>query len=143
MRWGAATMRLIAGEAYGLRAPAKTYSPMFYCAVEAAGAAQFDLPAEHAERAVYVVEGEVAIDDAAVAPRTVAVLGPAGNVRINAGAGARLMLFGGAAMDGERHISWNFVASDQALIDEARERWRSGRFDPVPGETEFIPLPER
>ena len=57
-------------------------------------------------------------------------------------AGARLVLFGGAAMDGERHISWNFVASDRALIDEARERWRSRRFEPVPGETEFIPLPE-
>ncbi|MGA0023281.1 MAG: pirin family protein [Burkholderiales bacterium] len=143
MRWGAATMRLIAGEAYGLRAPAKTHSPMFYCAVEAAGTAQFDLPAEHAESAVYVVEGDVAIDGVAIAPRTVAVLDSAGHVRIHAGAGARLMLFGGAAMDGERHISWNFVASDRALIDEARERWRSRRFEPVPGETEFIPLPER
>jgi hypothetical protein len=64
-------------------------------------------------------------------------------VTLCAHAPARLMLLGGAPLDGERFLWWNFVASDRAAIEEASERWRRGGFDPVPGETEFIPLPER
>ena len=143
MQWGQATMRLIAGTACGLRSPVRTYSPMFYCAVEAAGDAEFEFPDDHEERALYVVEGEVTVNDAVVAPQTVAVLGTDTSTVVSTSAGAKLMLFGGEPMDGERHISWNFVASERALIDAARERWRHQRFDPVPGETEFIPLPER
>lgn len=143
LQWGNAEMRLIAGTAYGLRSPVRTYTPMFYCAVVATGTARFELPDEHAERAIYVAEGHVSVGDAVVAPHTVAVINSGSSPGIHVTAGARLMLFGGAPMDGERHISWNFVASDLALIEEARERWRGQRFDPVPGETEFIPLPER
>ena len=64
-------------------------------------------------------------------------------VRLEATTGARVMLFGGAGMDGDRKIWWNFVASSRALIDAASERWREQSFPPIPGETEFIPLPER
>ena len=143
VQWGHATLRLIAGEAYGLRAPVKTFSPMFYGAVEAAGTAQFELPAEYAERAIYVVEGDVAVGGAPVLPRTMAVIAAGAAAGVSIAAGARLMLLGGAAIDGERLLSWNFVASNSALIEDARARWREQRFDPVPGETEFIPLPER
>ena len=115
----------------------------FRRAVEAAGDAEFEFPDDHEERALYVVEGEVTVNDAVVAPQTVAVLGTDTSTVVSTSAGAKLMLFGGEPMDGERHISWNFVASERALIDAARERWRHQRFDPVPGETEFIPLPER
>ncbi len=142
-QWGHATMRLIAGEAYGLRAPVKTYSPMFYGAVETTGAAQFELPTEYAERAIYVVEGDVTVGGTPVAPRTMAVIAAGAATGISVATGARLMLLGGAAIDGERLLSWNFVASNSALIEDARARWRERRFEPVPGETEFIPLPER
>ena len=72
-----------------------------------------------------------------------AVLSPSEPVTLHAHAPTRLMLLGGAPLDGERFLWWNFVASDRAAIEEASERWRRGAFDPVPGETEFIPLPER
>jgi len=52
------------------------------------------------------------------------------------------MLLGGAAMDGERQIWWNFVSSSKDRIEQAKADWKEGRFDEVPGETEFIPLPE-
>lgn len=52
-------------------------------------------------------------------------------------------LLGGEAMDGDRIIWWNFVASSQAMIDEAKTRWREQRFPPVPGESDFIPLPDQ
>lgn len=139
----AAELRLIAGAGWGLRAPVKTFSPMFYAAVETQGATRFDLPPEYAERAIYVVDGEVIAGGAVVAPRTVAVFAKDVPVRIETAGAARIMAFGGAPLDGERHISWNFVASRRELIDEARTRWREQRFPPVPGETEFIPLPEK
>ncbi len=139
----AAELRLIAGSGWGLSAPVQTFSPMFYAAIEAAGATQFELPAEYAERAIYVVDGDVKAGGNTVAPRTVAVFAPGVLVTINTTGAARIMAFGGAPLDGERHISWNFVASSRERIDEARTRWREQRFPAVPGENEFIPLPER
>lgn len=138
-----AELRLIAGSGWGQRAPVQTFSPMFYAAIEATGATRFELPAEYAERAIYVVDGEVSAAGATVAPLTVAVFEPGVDVTINTSGAARIMAFGGAPLDGERHISWNFVASRRELIGEARTRWREQRFPAVPGETEFIPLPER
>jgi redox-sensitive bicupin YhaK (pirin superfamily) len=63
-------------------------------------------------------------------------------VEIKASSPARLMLFGGARVDGDRHIWWNFVASSRELMEAAKQRWRERRFPPVPDETEFIPLPD-
>jgi hypothetical protein len=70
------------------------------------------------------------------------VLAPAGTVEIKAASAARLMLFGGARMDGDRHIWWNFVSSSRELMEAAKQRWREQRFPPVPGDPERIPLPE-
>ncbi len=143
VQWPNAELRLIAGECWGQRSPVKIYSPMFYGAVTTQGQAKFELPTEYAERAIYVVSGEVSADGASVAPHTVAAFDGGTAVRIESTTAARIMVFGGATMDGERQISWNFVASSRDMIDEARTRWREQRFPKVPGETEFIPLPER
>jgi len=137
------SMRLIAGTAFGRRAPTPTFSPIFYVAVEMTAGASLDLPPEHEERAVYAIEGDIHVDSQAVALRHMAVLEAWTTVRIEAQTASRLMLLGGAKMDGDRLIWWNFVASSRELIDAASARWRSRDFPPVPGETEFIPLPER
>ena len=136
-------MRVIAGTAFGQRAPTPTFSPIFYVAVDMAAGASFDLPPEHEERGVYAVEGDVRVDGEALPPRHMAVLAPSTTVRISAVSASRCMLLGGAKMDGDRLIWWNFVASSRELIDAASERWRTQEFPPVPGETEFIPLPDR
>ncbi|MEN9784071.1 MAG: hypothetical protein RJA24_1414 [Pseudomonadota bacterium] len=138
-----ATLRLIAGRGWGQEAPVQTFSPMFYAAIEASAATRFALPGEYAERAIYVVDGEVDVAGSTVVPRTVAVFDAGIDVIINTRGAARIMAFGGAPLDGERNISWNFVASSREMIDEARTRWREQRFPAVPGETGFIPLPER
>ncbi len=143
VQWPNAELRLIAGECWGQRSPVKIYSPMFYGAVTTQGQARFELPTDYAERAIYVVSGEVTAADAPVAPHTVAVFEAGVPISISTASTARIMVFGGAPMDGDRHISWNFVASSREMIDEARTRWREQRFPKVPGETEFIPLPER
>ena len=135
------TMRLLAGTAFGERAPTPIFSPMFYVAVEMAPGAAIELPPEHEQRGVYAVDREVLVAGEALPAQHCAVLAEDATVRLEATTGARVMLFGGAGMDGDRKIWWNFVASSRALIDAASERWREQSFPPIPGETEFIPLP--
>ncbi len=143
LQWQDAELRLIAGSGWGKQSPVKTFSPMFYGAVTARAAARFEIPAEHEERAIYVIDGEVTAGGSPVAQHTVAVFEPGATVPIACAGPARLMVFGGAPLDGDRFIHWNFVASSRELIEDARLRWREQRFPRVPGETEFIPLPER
>jgi redox-sensitive bicupin YhaK (pirin superfamily) len=137
------SMRLIAGSAFNRTSPVAVASSMFYIAVEMKAGASFVLPDEYEERAVYVLSGDISINNGQLGAASMAVLDPSAPVTLYAQSPARLMLLGGAPLDGERFLWWNFVASDRAAIEEASERWRQGGFDPVPGETEFIPLPDR
>jgi len=137
-----AELRVIAGNAFGQKAPTPVFSDTLYVAADLAPGGRIALPPEHEERGVYVVSGNITVDGMSVAPFHVASLPAGGTVEIKAASPARLMLFGGARMDGDRHIWWNFVASSRELIEEAKQRWREQRFPPVPNETEFIPLPE-
>jgi hypothetical protein len=136
-------MRLLAGTAFGERAPTPTFSPMFYLAVEMEPGAAMELPSEHEQRGVYAIDHGVRVAGEALPAQHCAVLPKDTTVRLETTAKTRVMLFGGAGMDGDRQIWWNFVASSRALIDAASERWREQSFPPIPGETEFIPLPER
>jgi redox-sensitive bicupin YhaK (pirin superfamily) len=113
-----------------------------FVGVEIEAGRAFELDAEHEERAVYALEGSVAVAGAPLPPQHMGVIGHREAVEIKALTRARLMLIGGAKADGERLIWWNFVASSRDMIEEAKQRWRDGRFAGVPGETEFIPLPE-
>jgi redox-sensitive bicupin YhaK (pirin superfamily) len=135
-------LRLIVGTLYGARSPVVVFSEMFYADAELRNGARLDIPAEHAERAIYVVAGRIEIAGAPIDAGRLIVLGPGADIAIAASGAARLLLFGGAPMDGPRHLWWNFVSSSQERIEQAKEDWKAGRFAPVPGETEFIPLPE-
>ena len=53
------------------------------------------------------------------------------------------MFAGGDTLEGERYIWWNFVSSSRERIEQAKKDWREQRFAGVPGEDDFIPLPER
>ena len=137
-----ARLRLIAGEAYGARAPAEVFSPMFYLEAVLEAGATVELPDHHQERAAYVVEGgiEVAGDHYAVGQMT--VFAAAVPVTLRAAGPARVMLLGGAPLDGPRYIWWNFVSSSRERIERAKLDWRDDRFAAVPGDPERIPLPE-
>ncbi len=134
-------MRLIAGTAFGEKAPTPTFSDIFYLDAKMEAGASFDLPPEHEERGVYIVEGDARVSGTAVPAHHMAVLTAEDTLKIDAVSAARVMLLGGAGM-GDRLIWWNFVASSPKLMEEAKVRWREQRFPPVPGETEFIPLPD-
>jgi hypothetical protein len=137
------SMRLVVGSAFGQRSPVLTFSKMFYLGTTFAAGATLVLPPEHAERAVYVADGMLDIGGDTVSTGQLAVLAPGIAVRIDAGQSARAVLFGGAALDGERHLWWNFVASSRDRIERAKEDWRRMRFGQIPGDNEFIPLPDR
>ncbi|HEX6833204.1 MAG TPA: pirin family protein [Rudaea sp.] len=136
-------LRLIAGEAFGQRAPTRVFSPTFYLAAHFPAGARLVLPPEHAERAVYAVDAGLLVDGRALAPGEMAVLAAGGDVAIDAPSGGLAMLCGGASLDGDRHMNWNFVSSSRERIERARQDWANDRFGRVPGETEFIPLPDR
>jgi redox-sensitive bicupin YhaK (pirin superfamily) len=135
-------MRVVAGSAFGKTSPVATFSELFYVAVEMEAGASLKLPADYPERAVYSVDGEIALDGVALPEQHLAVLSSAQEITIAAGTQARLVFFGGQPLDGDRHIWWNFVASSREAIEEAKNRWRTGGFGAVPDETEWIPLPE-
>jgi redox-sensitive bicupin YhaK (pirin superfamily) len=135
-------MRLIAGDAFGEKSPATTFSPMFYLAAELESGATLTLPPEHEERGVYLVQGSIAVAGELLPEKSLAYLPQGKPIEINAKTQSRVMLLGGEKMDGERFIWWNFVASSKQRIEDAKQRWREQRFAAIPGETEFIPLPE-
>jgi redox-sensitive bicupin YhaK (pirin superfamily) len=134
-------LTIIAGEAFGLRSPVVTLWPTLYVHAQLADGATLEVPSDHGERAVYVVQGEIAIGEIRVPEGQLAVLEPGTKVTLRALGRSRAMLLGGAHFPTPRFIWWNFVASSQERIERAKERWERQEFPPVPGDTEFIPLP--
>jgi redox-sensitive bicupin YhaK (pirin superfamily) len=140
--------RLIAGALYGARSPVPARSEMFYADALIEEGARLSIPSDYEERAVYLVEGAVTVlsdgenEGGVFEEGRLLVFKRGAPVTLTATRPARAMLLGGAKMDGARHIWWNFVSSSKVRIERAKADWAAGRFPPVPGETEFVPLPE-
>lgn len=138
-----ARLRVIAGTAYGVTSPVALLSPLFYVDASLDDGASLDVPDGHDGRAAYVVDGAISVDGARCEVGTMVVFREGAAARITAVGATRAVLLGGAHLDGERHIWWNFVSSSLARIEAAKRDWREGRFPVVPGdEREFIPLPD-
>jgi redox-sensitive bicupin YhaK (pirin superfamily) len=140
-RENGAELTLVAGHAYGRRAPTPVLSELFYVSARVPAGTQLKAPNEHAERAVHVADGEIEIAGERLGAGDLAVLG-AGDAAIRALADARVALLGGAALDAPRTVWWNFVSSRRERIEQAKALWRAGGFPRVPGDDDFIPLPE-
>jgi redox-sensitive bicupin YhaK (pirin superfamily) len=136
-----ARVRLIAGTLSGRSSPVAVFSPMVYADAALEPGAAFDFPAEHEDRAVYIATGAIEIAGTRRESGRMVVLAPGETVTLSAPVDARVLLLGGAPLDGHRHLWWNFVSSRKERIEQAKAEWHQGRFPPVPGETEFIPLP--
>ncbi|HLU13772.1 MAG TPA: pirin family protein [Arenimonas sp.] len=134
---------VVAGHAFGLRSPVRVFSDTLYVSVSLKAGSRLRIPAEHAERAIYPVIGEATLDGEALPHERLAVLDGDGEPELVALTDATLMLLGGEPLDGPRFMWWNFVSSSRERIEQAKADWREGRFGKVPGDDEFIPLPER
>jgi redox-sensitive bicupin YhaK (pirin superfamily) len=135
-------VRLIVGELYGSRSPVAVSSDMFYADAALDEGARLELPTGHEERAVYIAEGRIMISGNSFEAGRMLVFRRGSPVTLSATGPARLLLLGGAPLDGPRHLWWNFVSSSTERIEQAKADWREGRFAMVPGETDFIPLPD-
>jgi len=135
-------MRLIAGDAYGLRNDVKVRSPLFYLHVSLQQGATFGLPKEHSERGFYIVKGSVEVSGNVYHAGQMLVFTTGADPLILAKDNTTLMLLGGEPL-GERFIWWNFVSSRQERIEQAKEDWKQGRIVLPPNDNkEFIPLPD-
>ncbi|MET0267492.1 MAG: pirin family protein [Duganella sp.] len=139
-----AAVRVLVGSAFGKTSPVKTYSPTLYLDVRLKAGQVLALTGLPEEAALYPISGELAIDGAPLALHTMALLDTGAPQQSVAAAGdAHFVVIGGAALDGRRFMSWNFVSSRKERIVQASEDWEAQRFPKVPGETEWIPLPAK
>ena len=134
--------RVIAGSMFGERSPVPTFSETVYADVALDAGASVPFDATHEERAVYVAGGEIEIGGRPHGAGELLVLRPGDAVAVKARGDSRILLLGGEPMDGPRHIWWNFVSSRKERIEQAKHDWKGGRFDAVPGDVEYIPLPD-
>ena len=135
--------RLIVGTAFDACSPVPVFSSMFYADIVMQAGSSLAMPDQHAERAAYVVEGEIEVEGRSFGEGTLLLFEEGQSARLRASSASRIAVLGGAPLEGPRHIWWNFVASSQQRIERAKRDWVNGAFDRVPGETEFIPLPEK
>jgi len=136
-------VRLIMGEGWGETSPVTCHSPTIYASLLMSPGSRFQIEHEADERALYLLDGDATVDGIALQPQNLVVLAPGHRPLLRSNGGARLMLCGGAPMDGERHVWWNFVSSSRDRINEAKRAWRAGEFAlPPDDQDEFIPLPE-
>ncbi|HEY8949202.1 MAG TPA: pirin family protein [Rhizomicrobium sp.] len=137
------TLRVVCGKAFGMEAPVKVPMEIFYVDAVMKDGSTLTLPTEYAERGVMVVAGRVESDGQSLGDGGMIVFDKGEHAEISAMGDSRVMLLGGAPLDGERHVWWNFVASSRERIEKAKDDWKSGRFAKIPGDDkEFIPLPE-
>ncbi|RWH82847.1 MAG: pirin family protein [Mesorhizobium sp.] len=135
--------RVVIGAFSGLRSPVMTASDTLYADLSLAPGASLKIPADAEERAIYTLEGEVSISGDRFPAERLLVFRPGDEIVVSSQGGAHFMLFGGASLGSKRYIWWNFVSSSKERIEQAKEEWKTGRFDIVPGdEEEFIPLPD-
>ena len=142
-RDGGALLRVIAGTAWGEESPARVFSGTFNVAIDLEPEAELAIEDSHVERALYVLEGDAQLDGADIPDKHLVLLDRGTRPRLRAKTPLKAMLLGGEPLDGPRHLWWNFVSSSKERLEQAKQDWQEGRFGEVPGETEFIPLPQR
>ena len=133
---------LIAGTGWGKRSPVGVFSETLYADMRLAAGATLTIPPEHEERGVYVLTGGIEIAGDRFEAGTLLALRPGVPVDVRASGQTHLIVLGGETADAPRHIWWNFVSSSAERIEQAKADWKAGRFAPVTGDDEFIPLPE-
>lgn len=143
LRRNGAFLRVIAGRAFGEESPVRVFAETFNVAVDLDADAELVIEDGHVERALYILEGDAQLDGADVPDKHLVVLDPGTRPVLRAKTPLKAMLLGGEPLDAPRHMWWNFVSSSKERIEVAKQDWLDGKFGQIPGEVEFIPLPER
>jgi redox-sensitive bicupin YhaK (pirin superfamily) len=136
------TVRIIMGECFGEISPVTTYSETLYFECAMPAGRQIRVPDGLEELAAYVVSGEIEAEGDTYGSGVMLIAKSGKGLELNALQQSRVMVIGGEAL-GERIVWWNLVSSSPERIEQAKDDWREGRFGSVPGDDEFIPLPDR
>ena len=136
-----ARVRVLIGSAFGRTSPVKTFSRTLYLDVILKAGQELALSGLPEEAAIYPVGGDLEIDGTPLEKNNMALLSTGSTQLVKATSEAHFVVIGGEPLDGRRFMSWNFVSSSKERIVKAGEDWEAQRFDKVPGETEWIPLP--
>jgi redox-sensitive bicupin YhaK (pirin superfamily) len=137
-----AQVNVVIGTAYGVTSPVQAASETLYIEAKLVEGASLELP-QAQELAVYVVDGTIELDEQAIPRGVLAVLANGKSGMVRAASDAHIMICGGDTLEGDRTVWWNFVSSSRERLEQAKRDWRDGKFDEVPGESDFIPLPEK
>jgi len=134
-------LHVIAGKAWSMNSPVRVHSSLFYAQADISAGKSLEMPSDHAEQAVYIVSGEISLGGESYSPGRMLCFDTP-STKLEASADSRVILLGGEPLDSDRILYWNFVARSKERMEQAKDEWRNGRFDPVPGDDEFIPLPD-
>ncbi|MDR3607083.1 MAG: pirin family protein [Oligoflexia bacterium] len=137
---GAIQYKLIAGEAFGRKSPVETFSPLFYLDVRLGADSKLVFDPARQECAFYLISGSISVGGNEIASPQLIIFKTGAKVEFDAKSGTHGVLLGGESV-GPRKIWWNFVATTQDRIENAKALWREQKFPRIPEETEFIPLP--
>ncbi|MCY1521759.1 Pirin [compost metagenome] len=136
--------KLIAGAALGKESPIPVYSPLYLLELKSKNRQQVKIGEQlFGESGIYILEGAIESEGNTYIPKQLLVAKNSTLCEFTMHENTTIYIFGGEAFPEERFIYWNFVASSKELIEAAKEKWLVQGFDPVPGETDFVPLPER
>lgn len=136
-------IKLIAGEAFGKKSPVPVHSPLYFIEIKSKGSARLEIGDYlFGESALYILEGEIASEGNQFGPKQILIAKEAKLCAFDMAENTTVYIFGGEAFPEERFIFWNFVNSSKERIEKAKEDWTAQRFPKIPGETEFVPLPE-
>lgn len=136
-------IRILAGHFQDIVSPIPVFSHTLYVDAHLRQHHTLTIPNEHKERAVYLINGQASIKGEILPQETLILLKENESILLTAHTDSHLLLIGGDTLDGHRHIWWNFVASEKDKIEAAKEQWLAQSYPPIPGETEFIPLPNK
>ncbi len=139
---GDAQVRVVAGNAYGVESPVPVLGQLLYVDAYIPAGGKLPLPADHEQRAAYVIEGESRAGEGTLGTGELIVFAKGAEMDIEATTDTHVVLLGGAPLDAPRYVWWNYVASSEALIERARQAWRDDRMGRVEGDPERIPVPE-
>lgn len=135
------SIRVMMGEAYGIKSPVRTFSQTLYAEVNLKAGETISLPEDNEELATYLVSGNIEFKEIALPLHSMVTFKDSKGVALNAKEDSTIIIIGGTPI-GKRTVWWNLVSSRKDLIEKAKLDWQEHRFPKVPGESEFIPLPE-
>ena len=136
------SLKLIAGSFQDLVSPVITSSPLILAEVKALKETSLNLSELSFEVGLYVVSGSILVGEEKITDRQMIILTPENLNKIKLNNDSHLVIIGGEALESPRYLWWNFVSSKKERIEVAKKEWKEGTFPMVPGEVEFIPLPE-